>query len=81
MPAINRPTPTVSVPSGRGMRLVFVGCGAEIDDVGREVVEILITRNAQVARSRRRDGVVGARVGADAVHHVIGNETGLAGHP
>ena len=34
MPAINKPTPTVSVPSGRGMRLVFVGCGAEIDDVG-----------------------------------------------
>ena len=34
MPAINRPTPTVSVPSGRGMRLVFVGCDAEIDDVG-----------------------------------------------
>lgn len=42
MPAINRPTPTVSVPSGRGMRLDVVGCDAngvngcdaEIDDVG-----------------------------------------------
>lgn len=34
MPAINKPTPTVSVPSGKGIRLLLVGCEAEIDDVG-----------------------------------------------
>ena len=34
IPAINRPTPTVSVPSGRGIRLLLVGCDAEVGGVG-----------------------------------------------
>jgi len=34
MPAINRPIATVNVPSGRGMRLLSVDCGAGWDGDG-----------------------------------------------
>ena len=34
IPAMNRPMPTVSVPSGREMRLLSVGCEADWDGVG-----------------------------------------------
>jgi len=34
MPAIKSPVPTVSVPSGRGIRLLSAGCEVELEDVG-----------------------------------------------